>query len=296
MNIIKTISIMQETSDKHRAEGKRIAVVPTMGYLHNGHASLITKAKEYADIIITTLFVNPKQFAPHEDFEKYPRDFDRDFQIAESFGSDYLFIPDVREMYPIGFASTITISDITEPYEGHFRPGHFDGVATVVAKLFNATKPHYAVFGQKDYQQSLLIQKLNRDFNFGIEIIISPTIRESDGLAMSSRNTYLSPQFRKKAGILFIALEEAKHAIERGETDRKMINAILHKTLRTVPEIKIDYASSALADSLIEPDRFLPGEKVVLLIACFLEKTRLIDNSVVIIPSVLKEKTFVEGI
>ncbi len=287
---------MQSVANMHRIEGKKIAVVPTMGYLHSGHASLITIAKSKADIVITTLFVNPKQFAPHEDFEKYPRNLERDLEIADAHGTDYFFTPDIREMYPINYNTTIIINDITEPFEGHYRPGHFDGVATIVAKLFNSTKPDIAIFGQKDYQQTLLIKKLNEDLNFGIEIIIAPTIREADGLAMSSRNTYLSPLFRKKASILFIALEEAKRAIERGETERKMINAILHKTLRTVPEIKIEYASAALADNLFEPEKFFAGEKIVLLIACYLEKTRLIDNSIISIPSKVNEKKFVEGL
>jgi pantoate--beta-alanine ligase len=292
MKIVNKISEMQKIVDSHRINNEKIAVVPTMGYLHDGHLSLIETAKKYADIIITTLFVNPTQFAPNEDFEKYPRDFDKDAKLANNAGSDYLFTPNTLDMYPKGFNSSIHIGTVTDYFEGEKRPTHFDGVATVVAKLFNITKPDFAIFGQKDYQQTLVIKKLVNDFDFDIEIIVSPTIRESNGLAMSSRNSYLSDENRKKAGIIFVAIEEAKHAIEKGETSRKIINAILHKTLRQVPEIQIDYAMSADADNLSSPEIFLPGDKVVILIACYLGKTRLIDNAVVKIPGQLTEENF----
>lgn len=292
MKVIKTVREMQALSDKYRAEGKKVAVVPTMGYLHEGHLSLIRKAKEIGDVVITTLFVNPTQFAPNEDFEQYPRDFDKDFNLAQDSGADYLFNPEVNEMYPIGYSTNIHIDNITKPFEGERRPTHFDGVATVVAKLFLITKPHIAVFGQKDYQQTLVIKRLTKDMNFDIDIVVSPTIRESNGLAMSSRNTYLSPDNRKKAGILFVALEEVKHLVEKGETQRKILNAHLQKTLRTVPEIKIDYAMTANANDLSTPEDFLPGEKVVILLACFMGKTRLIDNAVVTVPSQLNEENF----
>jgi pantoate--beta-alanine ligase len=296
MQVIKTIAEMQSIADKHRANGQKIAVVPTMGYLHQGHTSLIKIGKEKADIVITTLFVNPTQFAPNEDFSKYPRDFERDFSLACINGSDYLFNPDVIEMYPKGFSCSILVSRVSEKFEGVFRPTHFDGVATVVAKLFNAARPDYAIFGQKDFQQTLVIRRMAEDLNFGIEIIIAPTIREFDGLAMSSRNVYLSPEDRKRAIILFLSLEEAKREIAKGMRDRKFINATMIKTLRSVQEIKIDYAASANADNLNEPDYFLPGENVVLLLACYLGRTRLIDNSLICIPYSLNESNFIEGI
>ncbi len=292
MKTISKISEMQKLADSIRSEGKTIAVVPTMGYLHQGHLSLIKTAKKLSDIVITTLFVNPTQFAPNEDFEAYPRDLDKDSELASENGTDYLFAPEISDMYPKGFKSDINIGIVTENFEGEKRPSHFSGVATVVAKLFNITKPHFAIFGQKDYQQTLVIKKLVKDLNFDLEVIVSPTIRESNGLAMSSRNSYLTPVERKKAGIIFVALEEARHAIEKGETERKIINAILQKTLRQVPEIRIDYAMCADANDLSSPELFLAGDKIVLLVACYLGKTRLIDNSVVEVPSKLNADNF----
>lgn len=292
MKTISKISEMQKLADSIRKEGKTIAVVPTMGYLHQGHLSLIRTANKIADVVITTLFVNPTQFAPNEDFEAYPRDLDKDSELASENGTDFLFAPEISDMYPKGFKSEINIGIVTDSFEGEKRPLHFSGVATVVAKLFNITKPHFAVFGQKDYQQTLVIKKLVKDFNFDLQVIVSPTIRESNGLAMSSRNSYLSPEDRKKAGIIFVALEEAKHAIEKGETERKIINAILQKTIRQVPDIRIDYAMCADANDLSSPELFLAGDKIVLLVACYLGKTRLIDNSVVEVPSKLNNDNF----
>lgn len=284
MLVVKSIIEMQKISHELKKNGQTLACVPTMGYLHNGHLSLIQKGKELADKVVTTLFVNPTQFAPNEDFARYPRDFDKDYKNAKEAGSDYLFFPDVLEMYPIGFNTTISIKHISEKFEGEFRPGHFDGVATVVAKLFNATNPHIAIFGQKDYQQTLLVKRLVKDLNMPIDIFVAPTLRESNGLAMSSRNTYLSNEDKNTAGIIFTALENAKLAIANGERSRKVINAIMHKILRSVPNVRLDYAASALADSLETPDIFLAGDNVVLLIALYLGKTRLIDNSLIQVP------------
>ncbi len=284
MEIINSVKKMQDAATWHRKQGQSIAVVPTMGFLHEGHLSLVRDAKNRADIVIITLFVNPIQFGPNEDYGAYPRDEVRDARLAEENGADYMFIPDVREMYPIGYSTKVNVGKVSDKFEGAFRPGHFEGVATVVAKLFNCTLPDFALFGLKDYQQSLVIKRMAADMNFPVEIITRTTIREADGLAMSSRNKYLSPDVRSKAGILFVALEKAKLAIAEGERERKKINAILHKTLRSVPEIKLDYGSSALADTLEEPEIFLKGDKIVLLIAAYLGKTRLIDNSLVQIP------------
>jgi pantoate--beta-alanine ligase len=256
-----------------------------MGFLHDGHISLMKRAKEIADTLVTTLFVNPTQFGPNEDFERYPRDFERDCSLATKAGVDFLFNPPVNEMYPGGYLTSVNIGRITDKFEGSFRPGHFNGVATIVSKLFNATQPHYAVFGQKDYQQSLVIRQMTRDLLFGIKIVVASTLREPDGLAMSSRNIYLNPEERKDATILYRALDEATTAIMNGEKKRKVINAILHKTLRSLNYIKIDYASAADADSLEEPDEFYPGQKIVVLIAVYLGRTRLIDNALVTIPA-----------
>lgn len=296
MEIVKKISQMQNISRNHAKNGKTIAVVPTMGYLHKGHISLIEKARELADIVITTLFVNPTQFGPGEDYEDYPRDLERDQQLADEAGSDYLFYPQTQEMYPKYFSTEVRIKGITEVFEGAFRPGHFNGVALIVSKLFNATIPDIAIFGQKDFQQTLVIHRLVEDLNIPVKIVIAPTIRESNGLAMSSRNTRLSDEEREIAGKIFLALEDGRYAIEKGERRRKMINTIMHKTLRLSQQIRIDYASSALADTLEEPDEFLPGDRVALLIAVFIGKTRLIDNMLVSVPYSLSQKSFIEGL
>jgi pantoate--beta-alanine ligase len=298
IELIEDIPTMQAIADELRAGGKKIACVPTMGYLHEGHNSLINKAAQVGDSVITTLFVNPTQFGPHEDFERYPRNLGRDLEMAESNGSDFLFHPSVTEMYPGGYSTFIMLKGITNKFEGRIRPKHFNGVATVCAKLFNITKPHYAIFGQKDYQQTLVVTKFVRELNFDLEIIVAPIVRESDGLAMSSRNTYLSDEDRDKAGILFAALEEARNAIVKGERRRTAINGNMHKVLRSVPSIKIDYASAADADDLSEPDTFLDGERVVLMIACYLGRTRLIDNAILTIPEDpdIKRYNFKEGI
>lgn len=296
MEIITKIADIQYISQQIKKNGNTVGVVPTMGYLHKGHLSLIEKAKNETDKVITTLFVNPTQFAPNEDFDAYPRDFERDCNLAEDAGSDFIFAPETSEMYPKNFITSINIKGITSKFEGASRPNHFNGVALIVAKLFNATLPDVAVFGQKDLQQTLVIKALVRDLNFPIKIVIAPTMREANGLAMSSRNKYLSEENRKKAGIIFKALEDASHAIYRGEIERKRINAFLHKTLRTLPEIQIDYACAADADTFAEPEEFLPGENIALMIAVHLGKTRLIDNALVKIPSQLNDSNFIEGI
>jgi len=279
--IIKHIKEIQQLSDKLKIEGKKIVCVPTMGFLHEGHLSLIRNAKDLGDTVITTLFVNPLQFGPKEDFTKYPRDLQRDFELSKDAGNDYLFVPEATEMYPDSFNTTVKIGDITEKFEGVSRPGHFVGVATVVLKLFNAVKPHIAVFGQKDYQQTLLIQKLVQDLNLDIDIHIVQTIREDDGLAMSSRNIYLSYDERQKAGLIYKALNQAKTAILNGERKRNVINGIMFDMLNIENEITIDYCAAALAGSLEEPDVFQDNADIVLLVALKLGTTRLIDNLIV---------------
>ncbi len=278
---IDTIKQMQAISDKLRAENKIIACVPTMGYLHEGHLSLISKAREKADIVVTTLFVNPTQFGPNDDYEKYPRNVEADSMKAEKAGCDYLFVPNVDEMYPKGFQTTIHLSEITQKYEGEFRPGHFDGVATVVAKLFNAVKPHFAVFGSKDYQQTLVIKQMVKDLNIDVDILVANTVREKDGLAKSSRNIYLDKEAREKATILFRALKSAERMLLNGERKRLLINKEMEKILNSVDDLKIDYAVAALSDNFEEPDEFSDNDEIILLIAAKLHDTRLIDNLIV---------------
>jgi len=283
MNFIEKIEEIREISRNSKKNNLKVSFVPTMGALHHGHLSLIEKAKEISDIVIVSIFVNPKQFAAHEDLDKYPRNLQKDYDLAISAGADFIFSPNILDIYPVGYSTTINVNVISESFEGEFRPHFFGGVATVCAKLFLIVEPDLVVFGQKDYQQCLVISKLIKDLHLPIQFVMEPTVRESDGLAKSSRNLYLSESDRQKSGILFIALEEAKKAIAMGETDRKIINAIMHKKLREVQEIRIDYASSALADDLSQPEFFLKGDKVVLLVACYLNKVRLIDNMVVTI-------------
>jgi len=279
--IIKKIKEIQQLSDTLKNEGKKIVCVPTMGFLHDGHLALIRKAKELGDTVITTLFVNPMQFGPKEDFTKYPRGLQRDYELSKNAGTDYLFVPEAKEIYPDSFNTTILVRGITKKFEGVSRPGHFDGVATVVLKLFNAVKPHIAVFGQKDYQQTLLIKKLIADLNLDIDIYLVPTIRESDGLALSSRNIYLNDEERKTATVIYKALNKAKTAILDGERKRTVINGIMFDMLNNVNQITIDYCVAALADSLDEPDVFPDNAGIVLLIALKLGTTRLIDNLIV---------------
>ncbi len=287
MEIITSINAMQELSRKIAMNGRKLAFVPTMGYLHEGHAGLIRAAKDYGDIVAASIFVNPVQFGPNEDYEKYPRDFERDRKIAEAAGCNVLFYPDVKEMYPGGFSTMISISGVTKKFEGASRPGHFSGVATVVAKLFNIVMPYYALFGQKDYQQTLVIKQLVADLNMGVKVVVVPTVRESDGLAMSSRNSYLTPKERAEATLIYKSLEKAVREIEAGERKRKIINAIILSSLRSNHDFKVDYCLSADAESLDEPEEFIPGQRIVLLVAAYLGKTRLIDNMTVSIPSAI---------
>ncbi|MFN8360925.1 MAG: pantoate--beta-alanine ligase [Candidatus Kapaibacterium sp.] len=277
---INTIREMQATADTLRAAGKRIGVVPTMGYLHEGHGSLIEAACRENDVVIVTIFVNPLQFAAHEDLSTYPRNFKRDVEIIGAMGGAIVFAPVVGEMYPAGFETKISIGGSTEKFEGAFRPSHFDGVATVVAKLFMATKPHSAYFGQKDYQQVAVIRQLLRDLNIDIALSVQPTVREEDGLAKSSRNVYLSADDRARAVVLSQALRAALAMAQAGERQRDVLNTCLRNVLETVPDLRIDYAAAAHADTLAEPDTFKEDDEIVMLIAVRLGTTRLIDNMV----------------
>jgi len=287
MKIIKNVGDIKHLSNEKRAEGKKIAFVPTMGGLHLGHLSLIKIARENADFVIVSIFVNPAQFAPHEDFDTYPRNLEADSEMAVSSGADVIYAPNIKEMYPLGYSTYISVGKIGEVFDGEIRPHFFGGVATICTKLFIATRPDLVVFGQKDFQQTLVIKRLVKDLNLDIEILTGSTKRESNGLAMSSRNKKLSAEEKDQSSIVFLALEEAKKAIEAGERRRKIINAIMHKTLREETNIRIDYASSALSDNLETPEEFLAGEEIVLLIAVHLGKTRIIDNALVKIASSL---------
>ncbi len=281
MRIITKISEMQRVADELRHEGKIIGVVPTMGYLHDGHLSLIKIAKERSDVVITTIFVNPLQFAPHEDYDKYPRDFERDVELARSAGCDIIFHPSVEEMYPENFLTYVEVDKITKVLEGEFRPTHFRGVTTVVAKLFNITKPHIAVFGQKDAQQALIIKQMVRDLNFDIEIIVAPIVRESDGLAMSSRNVYLTESERKDATVLYQSLKLAEKLISEGERKSEVIISKMEELIKSKPSAKIDYIAIVKPNTLEKVEKMEEGNEYLIALAVRIGSTRLIDNTIV---------------
>jgi pantoate--beta-alanine ligase len=271
---------MRSLSRAYSAKGKTIAFVPTMGALHRGHISLIDIAKKKADIVIVSIFVNPLQFAPHEDFDQYPRDEEGDLKKCEMAGTDIVFVPSYQDINSKPDSFQINVGHLGAVLDGVTRPHFFGGVATVVAKLFNIVEPDIAVFGQKDLQQSLIIKKLVNDLNYCIQIVVAPIIREPNGLAMSSRNKYLSDADKEEAGVIFGSLQEGAKAIGKGELDRKIINAVMINHIRKNSKLKIDYVQSVSVHDLSTPDIFLPGEKIALLVAAFSGKTRLIDNTI----------------
>ncbi len=281
MRIISKIKEMQKVADELRKEGKIIGVVPTMGYLHEGHLSLIRLAKEKSDVVITTIFVNPLQFAPNEDYDRYPRDLERDVKLAQSAGCDIIFHPSVEEMYPQNFLTYVEVDKLTKVLEGEFRPTHFRGVTTVVAKLFNITKPHIAIFGQKDAQQALIIKQMVRDLNFDIEIIVAPIVREPDGLAMSSRNVYLSDSERKDATVLYESLKLAEKLIENGERNPKNIILKMEELIKSKPTAKIDYIAIVEPETLEKVEILNEGKEYLIALAVRIGSTRLIDNTIV---------------
>jgi len=275
---------MTALSENIRSKGKRIAFVPTMGALHKGHLSLISIAKEKADIVVVSIYVNPLQFAPNEDFATYPRDIEGDTVKCENAGCDILFVPGNTDLYPEKESFRIDVGEMGKVLDGITRPHFFGGVATVVAKLFHLVRPHIAIFGQKDLQQGIVIKKLVRDFKFNINIILGPIIREGNGLAMSSRNEYLSQHDRDRAGVIFTTLQHGVKTIMAGERDRKIINAEMIKHFRSYGDLNLDYIQAVAALDLETPDAFLPGEEIALLIAAYSGKTRLIDNTIVKVP------------
>ncbi len=272
MKTLKTIAEFRSA----RAAFPSLGVVPTMGFLHEGHLSLVRRAKAECGAAAVTIFVNPTQFAPHEDFSRYPRALARDLELVETAGADLVFAPEVDEIYPEDYDVRIEVGGVTERLEGAVRPAHFTGVATVVAKLFNITQPTRAYFGQKDAQQCVVIRKLARDLNMACEVVICPTVREADGLAMSSRNAYLTPQHREQASVLYRALSAAKARHAAGETSAEALRAVMHDTLAQIPELGVDYVSVADPDSLDELDRLTGG--ALLSLAVRFGATRLIDN------------------
>ena len=262
-----------------KKEGKSISLVPTMGYLHEGHLSLVRAARKHTDVVVMSIFVNPMQFGPKEDFEKYPRDLKRDEQLATSAGVDIIFNPSVNDMYPSGYSTYVSVEGLTDTLCGSSRPGHFKGVTTVVSKLFEIIRPNIAYFGQKDAQQAIVIKKMTEDLNMGIEIKIMPIIRESDGLAMSSRNIYLSDTERKDALVLYESLKKAEDMVRSGEQDAGKIVKVIEGTIRSVESARIDYVS-VVGTKNLKKVKTISGEVLVAL-AVFIGRTRLIDNIIV---------------
>ena len=281
MKVIKEISAIQDISDYYRYTGRKVALVPTMGFLHQGHTSLMIRAKDENDIVVVSLFVNPTQFGKNEDFGKYPRDFERDYHICDKAGVDYIFYPDVSEMYGDNSLTSVTVSVITDRLEGEIRPGHFTGVATVVLKLLNAVKPDRLYLGQKDAQQNAVLGKMIADLNIDVGLRICETMRETNGLAMSSRNTYLTEEQRIKASVLHYLLEEGKRMIlEENINDTSEIKEIIFRTFKQMtPEFELQYydiADNKLLTPLANLESFY-GE-ILISLAAKAGSTRLIDN------------------
>jgi pantoate--beta-alanine ligase len=276
VEVIHTVEWMKQVARQARAEGRLTGLVPTMGALHAGHLSLIEVARRDASPVIVSIFVNPKQFGPSEDYTKYPRDLEGDRQKLEDAGVDFLFAPSVEEMYPAGFRTSVNVEGLADRLEGKVRPGHFRGVATVVLKLLEIVTPRFAYFGRKDAQQARIVRQMAADLALESEIVVCPIAREADGLALSSRNHYLSPAERKAATVLYRALSRARRAIEEGERDAMGIIGLMRQEFAGEPLASLDYVEIVDADSL-EPVMRLTRSCLILLAARF-GATRLIDN------------------
>ena len=280
MEIINRRQRMSSVARKVRREQDRtIGLVPTMGALHDGHLSLIREARRMCDLVVVSVFVNPAQFALDEDFEKYPRDLTKDAAILTDYNVDYIFAPSIDEIYPKDFSTYVTVGGLSEQLEGAARPGHFRGVATVVTVLLNIVRPDFAFFGQKDAQQTIIVKRLVRDLAFETEIVVLPTVREESGLALSSRNSYLSGEEKRAAAVLHQALQRAKEAYASGERSGSHLAEVVRTTVAGEPLARLDYVSITEADSLETLEK-LNDKTVLIALAAHVGKTRLIDNIV----------------
>jgi pantoate--beta-alanine ligase len=266
------------SKEAHRA-GKRVGFVPTMGALHEGHLSLVRTARAQSDVVVASVFVNPRQFGPNEDFSRYPRDPEKDAAMLAAEKTDYLFLPSLEEMYPPGASSWVSEEDLSEKLDGRSRPGHFRGVTTVVAKLFNIVQPDFAFFGQKDAAQVAVVNKMVSDLNFDVLIVVCPIVREADGLAMSSRNAYLSPELRKQALILYRSLMRVQTLADRGENNASRLKIAGEQVMAEEPAVKLDYFEIVNRETL-DPVADISGGALVA-VAAYVGSTRLIDNIVV---------------
>lgn len=275
---MKTVNTLDELHAARLSLDGTVGLVPTMGYLHEGHLSLIRRAKGDCDHAVVSIFVNPAQFGLNEDLSKYPRDLERDLKLIEPLGVDIVWTPSAEVMYPNGYQTWVEVEALTHPLEGAVRPGHFRGVTTVVAKLFNAVQPHKAYFGQKDAQQAAVIRQMTRDLSYPIEIVVCPTVREQDGLAMSSRNKYLEGEDRSAALVLYRALNAAKDAYEKDERNAERLRQKMKEVIAAEPRAQMQYVSCADYNTLEELE--IVKGKTLLSMAVFIGRTRLIDNFV----------------
>jgi len=278
MKTIEDISDMKKASLVMRVEGKKIAFVPTMGYLHEGHLSLMKKGKEVGDVLIVSIFVNPTQFGKGEDLERYPRDIEKDIELCKGEGVDILFVPSTREIYPEGYQTYVEVEGVTKNLCGASRPGHFRGVATVVTKLFNIVRPHYAIFGEKDFQQLVTIKRLALDLDMDVDVIGMPIVRESDGLAMSSRNSYLGQEERGAARSIYRALQRAKGVFDEGERSAGVLLNEARRVVEISPIIEPEYVKLVDTETIEDIDRI--ENEALLAMAVRIGKTRLIDNMI----------------
>ena len=277
MEFVTTVKDMQIRSLEALRQGRRIALVPTMGFLHDGHLSLLEEGRRRGDLLVLSLFVNPTQFGQGEDFESYPRDLGRDADLARRAGVDLLFAPDARDMYPPGYATFVEVEGLTDTLCGRSRPGHFRGVTTVVCKLFTIVQPRVALFGRKDFQQLAVLRRMTEDLNLPVEIVGMPIIREKDGLAMSSRNSYLSNGEREQALALCDAIRLAKDAVRQGEGSAARLLGLVRQRIEKEPDARIDYLQICHGDTLKDLESI--DRQAVLLMAVHIGRTRLIDNS-----------------
>ena len=275
---MQTVIALSDLRACRRALPVPVGLVPTMGFLHEGHLSLVRAAKAECASVAVSIFVNPTQFGPNEDLGAYPRDLERDLRLLEAEGADLVWVPTPEIMYPPGYQTWVTVEEVTKPLEGAMRPGHFRGVTTVVAKLFNAVQPDRAYFGQKDAQQAAVIRCMGRDLNFNLEVVVCPTLREPDGLAMSSRNVYLNPEQRAAATVISRALFAARDAFQAGERDAQRLRERMTAVINAEPLARLQYVSCADLDTLEELHG--PVTRALLSMAVVIGKTRLIDNIV----------------
>ena len=280
MLVLQTVNEMKEYARKVRKEGKKIGFVPTMGYLHDGHLSLVRKARDENDLVVVSIFVNPTQFGPSEDYDRYPRDLERDLKILEEEKVDVAFVPSVEEMYPAGYSTYVYVERLSSILCGRSRPGHFRGVATIVLKLFNIVMPTRAYFGQKDAQQFRIIRKMVEDLNLDVELVECPIIREEDGLAMSSRNLYLSPEERKQAVALYESLKLAQELYDSGERNVDKIKNAMRRKIAEYPLVRIDYIEVVTEDTLESMEHMEENREYIVAVAAYLGKARLIDNTI----------------